>query len=60
MLHSPRKKVVKLVPYILPAGDPEGAQYESFTFLLLNVSCFNEVRKSINERVMWQDPYYTR
>lgn len=55
-----RKKRIKVVPNLIAAGDPVGAQHYSLSYLQLDQSNFIEIHKPLDERLMWQDPYLTQ
>jgi hypothetical protein len=54
------KKSKKTQVAIIKAGDPMGAQFFSWSFFKMDVSGFNVIYKSIDERLMWQDPLLTQ
>jgi len=54
------KKRVKLVSTTRPAGDIVGAIYYSWNYLNISKIPFLSISKSLEDRIMWQDPYLSQ
>jgi len=54
------KKRCKFVKSAKPAGDIAGAIHKTWSYLQLTKHPFSAIRRPIEDRVMWQDPYLSQ
>lgn len=54
------KKRSKMVNDRVPAGDVIGAMHNTHNFLGISKTSFIVIEKSLDEKMMWQDPFLTK